>query len=47
MKADNIVTYKLEVDLGQFFKEVETEKDRSVRARSVELLEKMFDKIGS
>ena len=47
MKADNIVTYKLEVDLDQFFKETETEKDRSVRARSVELLEKMFDKIGS
>ena len=47
MKADNIITYNISVDLTQVFSETETEKTRSVRARSIDLLDKMFKKVGA
>jgi hypothetical protein len=47
MKADNIITYQISTDLSELFKTTETEKTRSVRARSVDLLDQMFSKIGT
>ena len=47
MKADNIITYNIEVDLEKIFGEAETDAGRSVRARSVDRLEALFDKVGS
>ena len=47
MKADNIVTYKIEVDVSKVFEDAKSDAGRAVRARSVDRLNALFDKIGS
>lgn len=45
MKADNIITYNIDVDFSEIFKN--TEKNASVRARSVDRLQNLFNQVGT
>ena len=47
MKADNIVTYNIEVDVNKVFEESGRDSGKSVRARSVDRLQELFNRVGT